>query len=182
MRFKWAVTTASNPIFSRTQARRRISRISTTQNALGLESGLAPTLQAEATHPAGYDPASMAAMTTAAEQTAGGGAAAGVGEAGLRANRTRNLGSGQAAGAAANRGASQDLSQINAGIQGKNADLKAKQQQEGLSGEQALLGTETGAGENALGLSDTALHEAGALPNEWQTILNQAMANGEKAA
>jgi hypothetical protein len=96
----------------------------------------------------------------------------------LRANRTRNAGSGQAAGAAANRGASEDLSQINAGIQTGNANLKNQQQKEGLAGESGLL---TG-GENALGLSDTALHDAGTLPNEWQTILNQYLGSGEKAA
>jgi hypothetical protein len=151
-------------------------------NALGIESSLQPQLQAEATNPQGYSPATMGAMTTAAEQTAGGGAAAGVGEAGLRANRTRNIGSGQAASAAADRGASQDLSQINAGLQVKNADLKAKQQQEGLAGEGALYGEDVGAGENALGLSTGALKDAGSLSNFWQQLMLQGVASGGQVA
>lgn len=152
-------------------------------NALGLSSALAPQLETEAAHPAGFDPATMAAMTTSAEQTAGGGAAAGQGEAALRANRTRNIGSGQAAGAAANRGASQDLSQINEGLQVKNANLKNEQQQAGLKGEQGLYGTDVGAGENALGLSDTALSDAGKVPPSfWQQFGSQAAFGALKAA
>lgn len=151
-------------------------------SALGIGSSLAPQLQAESTSPGGYNPSEIGAMQTSAEQAAGGGAAAGVGEAGLRANRTRNIGSGQAAGAAANRGASQDLSQVNAGIQTGNANLKAKQQQEGLSGEGALYGEDVGAGESALGLSNSAVGDAGKLQNFWQQYLLQGMQDADKAA
>jgi hypothetical protein len=147
-------------------------------SALGLEPGLASTYSALATHPAGYDPATLGQMTTAAEQSAGGGASGATGEAQLRANRTRNIGSGQAASAYGNAEASKDLSQRNAEIQTGNAALKQRQQSEGLAGESGLVS----GGENALGLSDTALKDAGDLPNFWQNLMLQGVKSGGEDA
>ena len=65
-------------------------------NATGINSTLTPTLQAESATPIGYTPAQMASQTTAAEQTAGGGAAGATGGAMLRAARTGNIGCGTA--------------------------------------------------------------------------------------
>ena len=140
--------------------------------ALGIGSSLAPALTAESINPQGYSPTTMGQMTTAAEQTAGGSNAGVAGEAGLRAARTRNIGSGQAATAEGGRAAGQELSQVNAGIQSNNAQLKAKQQQEGLSGLSSLYGTDVTAGNNALGLSNQALGTAtNAKPTFWQNAL-----------
>jgi hypothetical protein len=139
--------------------------------ALGINSALAPALTAEAINPQGINPTTMGQMTTAAEQTAGGSNAGIAGTAGLRAARTRNIGSGQAATEEAGRGAAEDLSQINAGIQTKNADLKAHQQQAGLSGLGAMYGTDVNAGENALGLANSAVDIAGKQkPGFWQNF------------
>ena len=139
--------------------------------ALGVNSTLAPALTAESVNPQGYSPTSMAAMTTSAEQSAGGTNAGIAGQAGLRAARTRNLGSGQAATAQGGEAAGQELSQVNAGIQTNNANLKAKQQQEGLSGLGALYGTDVNAGNNALGLANNADQIAGnQKPGFWQGL------------
>lgn len=124
----------------------------------------------------------MASETTAAEQTAGGSNAAAAGGAGLLANRTRNIGSGQAAAAAGNRAAGESLSQTNAGIQNQNTALKESQRQAGLSGEGALYGEDVGAGENALGLSNSSLKDAGSLSNYWQDLLMQGIKSGTSVA
>ena len=150
--------------------------------ALGLSSTLAPALTAESINPQGYSPTTMGQMTTAAEQTAGGSNAGATGQAGLMAARTRNIGSGQATAANASTKAGENLSEINTGIQSKNADLKAKQQQAGLSGLEHMYGTDVGAGEGALGISNQSLSDAGNLKNFWQTYLLQAQGNADKMA
>ena len=123
----------------------------------------------------------MGQMTTAAEQTAGGSNAGATGQAGLMAARTRNIGSGQATAANASTKAGENLSEINTGIQSKNADLKAKQQQAGLSGLEHMYGTDVGAGEGALGISNQSLSDAGNLKNFWQSLLTQGIDSGTKA-
>ena len=139
-------------------------------------------LTAEAVNPSGYTPAQMASQTTGAEQTAGGSNAGATGGALLRAARTRNAGAASAAIGASNRAAGQELSQINSGIQTRNADLQQKQRQQGISGLEGLYGENVGAGENALGLSTGALKDAGSLSNFWQDLLLQQMKNGQAAA
>lgn len=149
--------------------------------ALGLNATLAPVLTAEAVNPQGYNPTTMGQMQTAAEQTAGGVNAGVAGGAGLRAARTRNIGSGQAATAEGGRAAGQELSQVNASIQAQNAALKARQQQAGLSGLSSLYGTDVGAGLNALGLSNQALNVANNVkPNPWQEFWNYGLQGGAK--
>ena len=149
---------------------------------MGIQNRLTPQLIAEAENPQGYSPSTLGQMTTAAEQTVGGSNAGAAGSAGLRAERTRNIGSGQAAAAASGRSASEDLSQVNAGIQSQNANLKAKQQQAGLSGLQGMYSTDTGAGLNALGLSNQALNDAGQLSNFWQQLMLQGVKSGGEVA
>lgn len=144
-------------------------------NAAGVNSVLQPSLAAEAAHPSGYTPAQVASQTTAAEQTAGGANAGGTGSALLRAARTRNEGAAGGTIAQVNRQGGENLSQTNANIQTKNADLAQKKQQEGLSGLQGLYGENVGAGENALNLSNSALKDAGSLQNFWQQLLLQGV-------
>lgn len=151
-------------------------------NAAANNAVLQPALTQEVVNPSGYTPTQMGAMTTAAEQTAGGSNAGATGGAMLRAARSRNIGSAQAETGEAARGAGQDLSQINAGIQSKNADLQQKQHQQGLSEEESLYGTNVGAGENALNLSDTSLKDAGSLSNFWQQLLMQGIQSAGQVA
>ena len=139
-------------------------------------------LTAEAVNPSGYTPAQMASQTTAAEQTAGGSNAGATGGALLRAARTRNAGAAPAAIGASNRAAGQELSQINSGIQTRNADLQQKQRQQGISGLEGLYGENVNAGENALGLSNTSLKDAGSLSNFWQDLLMQGIKTGGQVA
>ena len=151
-------------------------------NAAGVNQTLTPALTAEATNPQGYSPTQMAAQTTAAEQTAGGSNAGATGGALLRAARTRNVGAAPAAIDSSNQHASENLSQTNAGIQTKNADLQQRQRQQGISGLESLYGTDVGAQENALGQSDTALKDAGSLTNFWQQLLMQGVKSGGDVA
>ena len=151
-------------------------------NASGINSTLTPALTAEAVNPTGYTPTQMAAQTTAAEQTAGGANAGAEGGALLRAARTRNAGAAPASIAQTNRQGAQDLSQINAGIQSKNADLEQRKQQQGLSGLEGLYGENVGAGENAIGLSTSAANDSGHLSNFWQDLLQQGLSGGNKVA
>ena len=109
-------------------------------NASNIYSTLAPTLQAEASHPQGISPTDLAAMNTDAKQTAGGVTAGATGQGALLAARTRNAGGADAAIAsgarAAERGASE--SDLKTGI--ANEELKQHQQQSGLSGLEQLYG------------------------------------------
>ena len=126
---------------------------------------LSPTLRQMATHPAGYSPADLADMNTAAMQSYGGSQAGTVGEANLQAARANNAGAYQAGLDDAARASAAGLSSAALGVQDQNANVKLAQQQEGLSGLQSLYGTDVSAGENALGLSDQALGLANAASN-----------------
>jgi hypothetical protein len=151
-------------------------------NAAGENSTLTPELTAEAAHPSGYTPAQMASQTTAAEQTAGGSNAAGAGSALLRAARTRNAGAEGGTIAQVNRQGGENLSQVNAGIQNKNANLQQQQKQQGISGLEGLYGENVGAGEKALGESNTAYKDAGDMSTFWQQLLLQGMQSAGQAA
>lgn len=150
--------------------------------ALGIGSSLVPTLTSQMANPQGFNPTTMGQMTTAAEQTAGGSNAGTSGAAGLRAARTRNIGSGQSTISQAGRDAAEQLSQRNAGIQTQNANLKAKQQSDAEHELGSLYGTDVGAGESALGISNSALNNAGNLQNFWQQMLLQGMSSAGTAA
>jgi hypothetical protein len=113
-------------------------------NAGQVYGALAPELMSEAAHPAGFDPATLASMNTAAQQSSGGSEAAAVGSGALRAARTRNAGAPAAATAAGTRGAADALSKRALDIQNENARLKNQQQQSGIQGEENLNATELG--------------------------------------
>jgi hypothetical protein len=153
-------------------------------NAANLYGSLSPELAAEASHPAGYSPTDLAAMTTAGLQTAGGGQSGAVGQGALYASRTKNAGTADAAIAQSARQAGQQASDVAVGTQVRNAGLKQQQQQEGLSGEEGLYGTTLGASNQALGLSNQALgvaNEADA-NNPWLKILQTGMGAAGTAA
>jgi hypothetical protein len=151
-------------------------------NAANVYGALEPQLAAEAAHPEGYSPAQMAAQTTGAEQTAGGGAAGATGGALLRAARTGNKGAGQAAISQASRNASQNLSQTNAGIQTASANLAAKRQGQAQAGLGNLYGENVGAGINALNSSTNAFHDASQIKPFWEQLLLQGMQSAGQAA
>jgi hypothetical protein len=120
-------------------------------NASSLYGELAPELQTEAAHPSGYAPADLARMDTAAQQSAGGSMAGAVGQGSLLAGRTKNAGTADAAIAESAKDTGGALARAALGSQLKNADLKSKQQQEGLSGMEGLYGMDVSGANNALG-------------------------------
>jgi hypothetical protein len=152
-------------------------------NAASIYGGLAPQLQAEAAHPAGYTPTQVASQDTAAQQSAGGSQAATAGAGGLYAARTKNAGATQNAIGAGTRAAGANLSNAAVGVQNKNANLEQSQQQEGLKGLGGLYGENLSGGEGALGLSNSALSGAASSSeaNPWMKILMQGMSNANQA-
>ena len=158
-------------------------------NAQGIYGSLAPTLQAEAAHPQGFAPTDKAAMNTAAQQSAGGGNASAVGQGALLAARTRNAGAAQNAIAQGGRQASQNASDAAVGTEMANANLKNKQQQAGISGEEGLYNSTMGGGLNALGLSNNALGVSNSAlntansadeNNPWMGLLKAGIAGGSQ--
>lgn len=146
---------------------------------------LAPTLQAEAAHPSGYSPTQLASMNTAAQQSAGGSQAATVGQGALLAARTRNAGAAQNAVGAGTRAAGANLSNAAVGTATKDANLAQQHQQQGIAGEAGLYGTDLGASENALGLSNSALTGAansGGMNNPWAQFGMQYLKNAGAVA
>lgn len=120
-------------------------------NSSGLYSTLAPTLESEAAHPAGYSPTDLATMNTAAQQSAGGAESAATGQGALAAARTKNAGAFAPAISEGVRNAGRNLSNAAVGIQSQNANLKQKQMQEGIGGLEGLYGTNVGATNAASG-------------------------------
>jgi hypothetical protein len=157
---------------------------SLTGNAASIYGGLEPALQSEAAHPQGYTPSQVASQNTAAQQSAGGSQAATAGAGGLYAARTKNAGAAQNAIGAGTRAAGANLSNAAVGVANKNANLQQQQQQEGLKGLGGLYSTNLSGGENALGLSNSALSGAASsdAANPWLKILMQGMSNGQQAA
>lgn len=128
-------------------------------NSNALYSSVVPQLETEASAPSGFAPADEAAMNTASQESAGGSQAGAVGQGALLDARTRNKGGAAAAIDASSRAAGENLSRNALGIQTKNAMLKEEQRQNALSGLTGLTGLETGAANNALGVSNQGLGE-----------------------
>ena len=103
-------------------------------NASGLFGPLSGTLEAEAIAPGGMAPLDLAAANTAAQQSAGGGQSAAVGQGALLAGRTRNAGTADAAIGESARSAGQILSGAALQTRLKNAAIKQQQQQAGIGG------------------------------------------------
>jgi hypothetical protein len=110
-----------------------------------------PQLTTEAAHPAGFAPTDLASMNTHAMETAGGATAGATGRGALLAGRTRNAGTPAAAIADSARSGTEALARTGQDIDAQNAELKAKEQQAGLSGLQGIYGTDVGGANNALG-------------------------------
>ena len=122
-----------------------------TANAGALYGALAPELEAQAAHPAGFSPTDLADMNTAAQQSAGGSEAAAVGRGSLLASRRRNAGSADAAIGEGVRTAGQNLSKAAVGTKVANTQLKERQHEAGLSGLEGLYGTNLGGATTTLG-------------------------------
>lgn len=146
-----------------------------TANAAGLYGTVAPALTQESVAPQGINPADLAKMNTAAQQSAGGSNAGAVGQGSLLSARTRNAGSGAAAIAKSAEGAGQTLGNEAVGIQNENTQVKQKQQQAGLNGLQNLYGTTENSALGGLNASNNAVKdEEGAAPSFWQGLAQQA--------
>jgi hypothetical protein len=140
-------------------------------NAESIYGGLEPTLASEASHPAGLTPMQKATQDTAAQQSAGGGTAGAIGAGSLYSARTHNAGGAKAAIGEATRGEGSNLSDAALGTEQQDASLAQHNQQAGLSGLEGLNSEQTGAGEQALGLSNQALNYANQTnPTFWQTL------------
>ena len=157
---------------------------SLTANAANIYGGLEPTLQAQASHPSGFTPMQKANMNTAAQQSAGGSTAGAVGEGGLYAARTRNAGAAQNAIGSAVRSGGSNLSREAVGTEMADANLAQKKQAGALGGLQGMYGTELSGGENALGLSNSALAGASqsSANNPWVKAGLMTLDNAEKYA
>lgn len=147
-------------------------------NASSLYGTLSPTLSTMATNPQGINPADMAKIQTSNMQTAGGANSGAVGQGSLLSARTKNAGTADAAIAKSGEAASQNLSKANLGTQIENQGVKQQQQSEGLKGMQSLYGTNESAALGGLNASDTALKDAGEVPNFWQNLLMQGVKSG----
>ena len=155
-----------------------------TANASNIYGGLEPTLQAQASHPSGYTPMQKANMNTAAQQSAGGSIAGAVGQGGLYAARTRNAGAAQNAIGSAVRSAGSNISREAVGTEMADANLAQKKQAAGLGGLSNMYGTELSGGENARGLSNSALSGAAqsSADSPWNTLLKQTGQFAQAAA
>jgi hypothetical protein len=148
----------------------------------GLYSSLAPALTAEATNPQGYGPTALAKMNTDSQQSLGGSNAGVTGQAGLEAARTRNAGGATAALDASSQSAQRQNSENAIGTDLQDANLKQKQQQEGLSGLNSLYGTNVNAEKGEQGISNQALNNAGQIQNPWMSLLQQGIKSGGEVA
>lgn len=119
---------------------------------------LTPTLNQLATNPQGFGKTTVNNMNTAAIQSAGGANAGVTGQGNLQAARTNNAGAFAPVAAQSGHDATSQLSDAALGVQNNDARLRQAQQAEGISGLQNQYSTNVGAGENALGLSNSALN------------------------
>jgi len=155
-------------------------------NSKSLYSAVAPQLMMDAAHPTGFTPQQEANMTTAAEEGAGGGQAAAVGQGALLGARTKNAGAPAAAIAEASRGAQRTLGQNTLGIKLASADLANQKRSQALSELGGLYGTSAGASNNALGeVASNSRANTDAVNASWNwasKILDPAMQAAGSAA
>lgn len=141
---------------------------SSSNNANNLYNTLIPTFNSEATNPQGFTPTEKANMTTASNQSLGGGVASAVGEANSGGAAKRNSGSFAPALDEASRSATRQQSENNLGIQDKDTMLKNINRQSGISGLSGLQSQQNADILSSLGLqnqSTNALTDAG--KNGW---------------
>jgi hypothetical protein len=148
---------------------------SSNNNANALYGTLAPELQNEMINPQGFSPTEKAAMNTSSQQSVGGSMAGALGQGALEGARTGNQGASTVALDDAARGGQQALSSDALKTEMSDANLKAKQQQEGAQGLGDLYDTNAHDTLGALGLSNQALGVANnAKPTFWQNFAGQA--------
>lgn len=126
-------------------------------NAKHLYDTLSPQLEAEAANPQGYGASDVAGMNTAVGQSTGGATAGAVGEGNLDAARTGNRGGFQTALDESARNGQRVNADAALAIQGKNADLKQRQQQAGIAGLGQLYGENAGDELKSLGLENQSI-------------------------
>ena len=147
-------------------------------NAANIYGSLAPELESQAAHPAGYSPQQKAAINTAGQQSAGGSMAGATGQGALLAARTRNAGAAQNAIQQAGRQSSQNLSNVATGTERGSANLANERQMAAQKGLEGLNSTELGGSLNALGLSNQFLNtENQAKPSFWSQLATTGAKN-----
>lgn len=128
--------------------------------ATGLASTLEPQLEMDLTNPSGYGATDLAAMKTAAGESAAGSTAGTVGALRRAAARTRNAGGYAAAEDEAARSGQRAASTAALDITAKNADLKQRQKEEAARGLEGLYGTDIGSSVNSLGMESNLIGAA----------------------
>ena len=152
----------------------------------GIQAGLIPKLNAEATGEIGFTPKQEANMLTAGEQGAGGAASGIVGEAGLRAGRTRNSAATSGIMDEAARQKMRQSSQNALGVQNESANLAQRKQASALDALQGLYGTDVSAQLRAMGLvpedvnAEVNAGKSGWLQNTLDTIGTIGSLGGNK--
>ncbi len=112
---------------------------------------LAPQLIAQSANPQGFGQKGLADITTANEQSAGGGQAAAVGQGALEDSRTRNAGGSGMALAKAARESGKNLSNATLQTNIANEGLKEQQREGAQKGLQGLYGTDIAGSQEAAG-------------------------------
>ncbi len=112
---------------------------------------LAPQLIAQSANPQGFGQKGLADITTANEQSAGGGQAAAVGQGALEDSRTRNAGGSGMALAKAARESGKNLSNATLQTNIANEGLKEQQREGAQKGLQGLYGTDITGSQQAAG-------------------------------
>lgn len=120
--------------------------------ATDISSKLVPEFTKEATHPQGFAPEDLNAMLVKGEEGAGGAAGSLMGEAGLRATRSRNTGALSGVLGEIAREKTRALGGNALNVQTMNAEEKQRQRSEGLRGLEGVYGTDVGAQLKAEGL------------------------------
>jgi hypothetical protein len=145
---------------------------------LGVNASLIPAYNSEINNPIGFGEQALTQMKTEGGQSAAGAQSASQEQARLAAARTGNLASLPSEQDKLARSATQSADENALGLDVANTKAKLAQQQAGLAGKAALGAEDTGAGLNALGLSNQALNEYMQAANWWEQPLNTIIGGG----
>ena len=130
--------------------------------AAGIGASLVPELQRDVTAPQGFSPEEQASMLTAGLEGAGGATSGLAGEAGLRAARSRNVGSTAGTLDELAREKTRASAGVGLSVAGQNAMLKQQQREQALKQLQGLYGTDVEAQLKAQGLVPEDVNAAAA--------------------
>lgn len=145
---------------------------------LGINSSLIPIYQSEIQNPIGFGQQALTQMKTEAGQTAAGEQSGAQEQARLAAARSGNNAALPSVQDKLARSATQSADENALGLDVANTKAKLAQQQAGISGLGALGAEDTGAGLNALGLSNQALNSYMQAANWWEQPLNSLIQAG----